>query len=55
MIKNQTEARLAQGYRASPHYTYEKLLESTTMLNPNRKTYLSTRKLNDIQGTSIRR
>lgn len=55
MFNNKTEARLAQGYRTSPQYSYEKLLDSSTRLNPYRKVYTKFRVLNDVEGISMRR
>lgn len=55
MVKNLTEARLAEGYQASRQYTYEKLLDSSTMLYPYRKPYTTLRMINDAEGQVMRR
>ena len=48
MIKTKNEARLAQGYRASPQYSYDKLVDSNTWLNHSRKPYVTYRMLNNV-------
>ena len=53
--RNLTEATLATGYRAVPHYTYEKLMDSTTYINSSRKPYVTFRGINDAEGKVIRR
>ena len=55
MIKNITEAKLAQGYQASHQYTYEKLMDSTSQLHPFRKPYTTMRMVNNVEGIRMRR
>jgi len=49
------EATLSQGYIASPYYTYEKLMDSTTTIQPLRSSYVTTRMVNNVEGVSMRR
>lgn len=55
MIKNHTEALIARPFYASPHYTYEKLLDASTILNHKRTPYTTLRTMNDLEGLCIRR
>lgn len=44
-------ARYARGYVKTPGASYLKLLESCTILNPDRKPFTSTRTINSAEKT----
>lgn len=49
------KARFAYPYQATPASSYRKMMESSTVLFPFRKTYISERMVNDVRGKTIRR
>lgn len=54
-INSLTPVHLQTAHYSAPEVTYDRLMKSSTRLNPGRQSYTSTRMVNEVYGKQINR